>query len=86
MKRFNNGFVTLIGILLTMVIICILSYTAFKVYFKGSPQRKGIVDTFSEQGLDTANYQSVLDSSRKEIERANKKVIDRAKQLEELYD
>ena len=86
MKGFDNGFVTLIGLLLTMAIICILSYIAFKVYFKGPPQGEGIVGTFSEQGLDTANYQSVLDSSRKEIERANKQIIDRAKQLEELYD
>lgn len=84
MKRFNQGFATLIGLLLTMAIICLLGYIAYKVYFKPPAQQKGIPEALSGQGIDSSTYRSVLESSRKQIEETNREILERARQLEEM--
>ena len=78
----NAGFLTLLGLVLTLVIIYIIGYITFKLYFKRSLPEENMGKTSSEQGTATSSYQSVLDSAEKQINDINKQQLNRLKQLE----
>ena len=79
----NAGFLTLLGLVLTLVIIYIIGYITFKLYFKRLLPEENMGKTSSEQGTDTSSYQSVLDSAEKQINDINKQQLNRLKQLED---
>jgi prepilin-type N-terminal cleavage/methylation domain-containing protein len=69
MKKARAGF-GFIEILIAMAIVAFLAYTVFKMYFKeaaapviGKEEQKII----SEQGIDTVNYRTTVDSTRQKL-------------------
>lgn len=82
--RDKRGFLTLLGLIFTLAIICWLFYILMNTYFKRLPTNKSLqgqgVD-LSGQGIDATNYQSVTDSTRKKIEDINKQ---RLKEREDI--
>ena len=86
MKRLNNdGFLSFLGLLLTLMIIGFLSYTAFRNYYSSVSQPdKEMENSLKEQSINTTSYQSVLDSTRKRINDLNQQEINRAGQLGNL--
>ncbi len=83
-KKTQSGFLSLLGLLLTLAIIFILIIISFNVYFKFSAPSESFSKITSEQGLDTSNYKSILDSSRKKVEDINKQMLERSKKLENI--
>jgi type IV secretory pathway TrbF-like protein len=77
----NQGFIGLLGMVLTLAIILVIVYISFKTYFK--PNLTGISNP-SETGINTTSYQSILESSKKKVEDINKQTLERQKQLEGL--
>ncbi len=84
-QRSEKGFLSLVGILLTLVIISILVYISLTTYFKKPVTDQKTERSLSEQGIDASSQKAVLDSVRTSLEESNKKVLDREKQLEKLW-
>lgn len=80
----ETGFVSLIGMLIALCIVCYLCFIAFKIYFKNPSLEHAQEETRSERVIDTANYHSIVDSSRATIDNYNKQALQREKQLEEF--
>lgn len=81
----NAGFIGLLGLLLTLVIISIMAYLALNSYLKPPLPQKNIEKSLplSEQGIDTASYQSVVDTTKKKLDDIQKQQLDNLKQMEE---
>lgn len=69
----KKGFASLIGMLLTLVIISFLIYILLNTYLK---------PTIVDHG--TSNYKSIADSVRNRVEELNKKSLEQTNQLENL--
>jgi hypothetical protein len=71
----KRGYLTLLGLIITLAFICFLFYTLINTYFKKLPIDKSLQGQggiLSSQGIDATNYQSVTKSTRKKIEGINK--------------
>ena len=84
MTSSNKGFVSLLGLILSIAIICILFYISLKVYFKKLLPEGEIKKSLEGQGIDTSSYPAVLDSSKKKIEDINRQIHERDRQLQDL--
>ncbi|MCX5686449.1 MAG: hypothetical protein NTW09_03195, partial [Candidatus Omnitrophica bacterium] len=73
-----------IEILLGLVIVSFLFYMMLKLYFKGPQVDKGMSKTLSEQGIDTKNYKTFLDTTRQKLKNIEKQQAARQKEAEEL--
>lgn len=81
----NDGFVSLLGVLLTLVIISVLSYMVFKNYYSATPQSdKSIEKPLAEAGINTTSYSTVLDSTKTRINDLSQQQMKAAEQLEEF--
>ena len=54
----------MLGLLLTMAIICIMAYFMMKAYFRPPVKDKAEAGFLSEQGVDSTNYKTILDSTK----------------------
>ena len=81
----KKGF-ALLGILLSTVIICFLWYIASSTYFKKPSFDKQSQEVLSKQdgGINTANYQTILDSVKTETKDINEKLLERSRQIENI--
>lgn len=77
----KQGFLTLIGMLFAIAIICFLTYFTWNVYFKNGPLDKATQGALKEQGINASSYQSVLDSTKSKLKEIQNQS---AKQLEEV--
>ena len=77
----KQGFLSLIGMLLAVAIICFISYFAWNTYFRKSPLDKAAQETLNEQGINTANTQTILGSTKNKLKEIQNQA---AKQLEEV--
>ena len=80
-RHLEKGFAFL-ELLLVLLIIPFIFFKVINFYFKRSPVNKEDEKSLSEQGIDTRNYKTVLDSSREKIQDINEQAINRAKELE----
>ena len=69
----KKGFVSLIGMLLTLGIIIFLVYILLNTYLKPT-----IMDS------ETSSYKSIADGVRDRVEEINKKTLEQTKQLQNL--
>jgi hypothetical protein len=80
--RQKSGFLSILGLLITLVIISVLVYYLLNTYFKtaGIPvqQKSG---PGSSAGINTSSYQSIISSSRNAVDNINKRS---QSQLDEL--
>ena len=76
----NDGFFSLLALLLTFMIICFMAYGAFQNYYSKSPKiDQSTRQDLSTQGINTQSYQSVLDSTRTKLKDITKQENDRLK-------
>jgi uncharacterized protein YpmS len=66
MRKNKAGF-GFIEILLALVIVMFVVFTAFKMYFKKTSLDKETQKIISEQGIDTTSYKSTIDSTREKL-------------------
>jgi hypothetical protein len=81
----EKGFLSLIGMLVTLALICFFVYYMMNNYFKATvsvPAQSGL-SSGSENGV--ANYQSIVTNTRDKVETINKKSLDQLKQVEDAY-
>lgn len=76
LKNLKKGYLSFLGLLVTVAIICILAFTAYKSYFK-----KPVLDRLSEkflqeQNINTTNYQSMLSDVKDKLKDANQKEME----------
>ena len=83
-NRDKRGFVSFVGLLLTLAIIAILFYLVYNCYFKIIPGGKKLEKNLSEEGIDTRNLQTILDSTKQKVEDINKQMSERIKQTEQF--
>jgi hypothetical protein len=67
--------------LLAFAITCFLSYFAWNTYFRKSPFDKDTQGALNKEGINTSNYQSVLDSTKNKLKDIQSQA---AKQMEEV--
>lgn len=77
----NNGFISMLGLLLALVIICILAYMLTNTYLRAPAAVKGIINPAAKKDAEEDTYQSIYDSTREQIKAVD---IQRAKQVEDL--
>lgn len=80
----KKGFASLIGLLIAVGIILVLAFLAYKSYFN-NPRGvdKETSKYLSQQGIDTTNSRSTLETTKKQIADAEKLMLDRQKQWSE---
>ena len=66
-KKGNAGF-GFIEILLVLVIVSFIFYKLINVYFRQAPVNKETQKALSEQGINSANYKSITDTTRKKLQ------------------
>lgn len=80
----KSGFFALLGIILTLAIVSIIISILSKVYFKKSLLEEEAGKHLSQQGTNTSNYQSILDTARNKVKDINDQYLNRLNQLEDL--
>ena len=79
----NKGFMGMIGLLLTAVIVCFLAYISFTQYF-GKPSEhmdKPTQKMAADAGIDTSSQQAVLESTKAKIKDIEAMELKREDQL-----
>jgi hypothetical protein len=79
----EKGFVSLIGMLVALALICFFVYYMMNTYFKAQvslPEQAGVS---AGPGNTGANYQSIITNTREKVETINKKSMDSLKQTED---
>ncbi len=81
----DAGFLTLLGLIVTLAIICIMAYIVFNFYFKAPLLQDNIGNSLSvsEQGIDTSSYHSVIDTAKKKLEDVERQQNNNLKQMED---
>jgi hypothetical protein len=80
----EKGFFSLIGMVVTLALICFFVYYMMNTYFKTAvssvPAESGLSSGSENSG---ANYQSIISNTRNKVEDINKKSMDSLKQAEQ---
>jgi uncharacterized protein YneF (UPF0154 family) len=81
MSRLKAGFM-FIELLLVLAIIMFLAFKVFKLYFKNPPLNPETQRVISEQGINTATYKSIINSTRDKLEDIQNKHFDELNKIE----
>ena len=84
LRLFRKAFVSLIGLILSLIIIAVLVCVLLNTYSRKSPVDKKTEESLSQEGINASSYKTIVDSSREKIKDANQKILERAKELEDL--
>lgn len=77
----KKGFLSLLGLILTVGIIIFLCYLSINTYLKKPVVDKKSRDALAKQGIDTSSQQAVLESTKRRIADINKKANRRADEI-----
>ena len=77
-------FLTFLWILLAIVVIIILSYKAINVYLGKFSFNKETKIPLLEKDADTPRHETIFDSTKKEIERLDRQLLNHTKQLKDF--
>jgi len=67
----EEGFASIVGIVLALAIVCLLAYFSMKAYRKESPADKDIPQPLREQGVESSHPMSVLGAAKANVDRFN---------------
>ncbi|MBM3246763.1 MAG: hypothetical protein FJZ13_05515 [Candidatus Omnitrophica bacterium] len=83
-RRGDAGFLSLLGLIFTLAVICIMAYMLFNFYFKATlPQGKaGSSLSISEPGITGHSYHSTVDTARTKLKAIQEQQRDNLKQLQ----
>jgi hypothetical protein len=77
----NKGFMGLIGLVLTVLIVGVLAYFIFPKYFREpTGMNQQTKDTAKEAGIDTTSQSSILESTKTRIKDIEAMQVQQAKQ------
>lgn len=83
-KEFRRGF-GLIEILLVLAIIFFFFYKVSNLYFKKTiTTAKETESTLSEQGINTASYKTIFDSTKDKVRDYNEKIEEQNKEWADI--
>ncbi|MDO8535501.1 MAG: hypothetical protein Q7S30_00585 [Candidatus Omnitrophota bacterium] len=74
----------LVGILLSLMIVVFLYYLTAKAYLVKPKIDKETQKIASEQGIDTGNYRSLVDTVKKKLQDSQAQEMEHAKAMEEF--
>lgn len=80
--RLKQAFLSLLGLLVTVAIICILAFTTFKFYFQKPVLDEPSEKFIQEQNINTTNYQSILSSTKDKLKSATQTENEHTNELE----
>ena len=80
----EKGFLMYIGLIFAVAIILFLAYYLFNTYYKKPSFEESIQESLSTQGIDSSNYRSVVDSTRKKVDDIERQMLEYEKQLGEI--
>ena len=81
----KGGIFTILEILIVLAIIAFL-FTKFSKIYLGSPVANSSVKAqLQEQGIDTSNAKSMIDSTKSKVEAINQQTIRHQQQMEEQF-
>ena len=84
----NKGFMGMVGLLLTAVIICVLAYIAYTRYL-GNPSARmdqSTKQTLQDAGIDTTSEMGILQSTKSKIKDIEQIELQRPQQLMNSLD
>ncbi len=82
-KGNNFGFLTLLSLVFTLAIICIISYLSVKVYFKKPLPDEDKEGSFSVPVVTPSNYKAVMNATINKIGDINKQRFNELNQLDD---
>ena len=82
----NQKGISLIGMVLSIVIIAIVCYFFIKVYFKEPSLDEETKQEMAEQGINSSNKLSMIEGTRNRVKGFNKSVEEREKQFEQIEE
>ena len=82
----KKGFVSLVGILITIIIIAISFFLMLKIYIKGPSVKKETAEIMEEAEIDASDYKGALEGTKNKIDDLNKQSADRAGQYEKYFE
>lgn len=80
--KLKQAFLSLLGLFVTIAIICILAFTTFKSYFQKPVLDKSTETFIQEQNINTTNYQSILSSTKDKLQKATQTENEHVNELE----
>ena len=69
----QQGFLSLVGLLLTVLVMGFLAYFMMKAYFQEPPVDKATAASLQQEGIRSDNYQVLLNSVRQTLDDANQR-------------
>lgn len=81
-RKYRGGFLSLLGMLISLIIVGLLVYFAFNAYFKVPVLDKQTEESVSKAGVDTSSPVTIINSTRKTVDDINKKMLKQSQDLE----
>lgn len=80
----KNGFASVIGLMITAMIIAILVYLSMKTTPKNSSQREVDAGAFDETGLDATSSFGALESAKSKIKMIEQRQLNRPDEIKSM--
>jgi ABC-type phosphate transport system permease subunit len=80
----KGSFFALLELLLVLIIVLFLAYKGLNTYFKKPVLDRTTEKEFSEQGINTTSYQSVISGTKEKIEDISKKHTENLDRLNDI--
>ena len=85
MNLFKNqkGF-SIIGMIISSIVVSLLFFYAMQFYFKSSPSGKKMKEALAEQGIKTDNYVEMIQSAKEKAGELSEIIKKREQMFEEM--
>ncbi len=80
----NGGFLSILGVLLSLLIIGYMSYLMLKSYTKEPLKDKATSGVLAEQGIKTDSYQGIMDSTKTKLNQVTQQQLDYYQKLDSI--
>lgn len=80
----SKGFASMIGLIISLAIVCLLGYFAIKKYYAAPNVEQPVSQALKEQGIDTAAPLSAIDAAQQKVDAANKASAELEKQAQQV--
>lgn len=79
--RKEKGFVGIIGLLLSVTILCTLGFFVYKAYLRRPVVDKTTQKSLSEHGIKDVKYETLVDTAERKLKGIEQKMLDRENEL-----
>lgn len=83
--KYRDGFVSFIGLILVLGIICFLVLKMLNYYGPKAASDKDRQKMLKGEHVDNHNHKAILDNIKNQVNEINKKTAQREKELESLF-